>query len=273
MESKVDLFDSTYGNFETEVFARIRKKTFGEDFGQNSWTTAEEYRHWAEWLGLGENSHALEVASGSGGPAFFLSELYGCRVTGIDINDHGISVAADRAAARGFSGRLNFLLVNADAPLPFPDQCFDAIVCIDSANHFPHRLQVLKEWYRVLKSGGKAIFTDPVVVTGLVSNEELAARSSVGYFLFSPPGVNEGLVKEARFELDRTEDVTENAGAISGRWYEARAQDRDALLEIEGQQRFAGLQDFFSTVHRLTRERRLSRLAYLMRKEGAPLSA
>jgi hypothetical protein len=40
MERKVDLFDSTYGYFEADVLARVRRRTFGEDFGQNSWTTA-----------------------------------------------------------------------------------------------------------------------------------------------------------------------------------------------------------------------------------------
>ena len=47
MNRKVDLFDSTYRNFEADVLARVRQKTFGEDFGQNSWTTPEEYRRWA----------------------------------------------------------------------------------------------------------------------------------------------------------------------------------------------------------------------------------
>ena len=69
MNPKVDLFYGTYGHFEAEVLARVRRKTFGEDFGQNSWTTADEYRRWAEWLDLRESSHVLEVASGSGGPA------------------------------------------------------------------------------------------------------------------------------------------------------------------------------------------------------------
>ena len=92
MDAKVDLYDSTYGHFEASVLARIREKTFGEDFGQNSWTTAEEYREWSRWLELREGSHVLEVASGSGGPAMFLAELSGARVTGIDINAHGVIV-------------------------------------------------------------------------------------------------------------------------------------------------------------------------------------
>jgi SAM-dependent methyltransferase len=270
MSHKVDLFDSTYSHFEAEVLARIRQKTFGKDFGQNSWTTEEEYRRWAGWLDVHEGSRVLEVASGSGGPAIFLAELCGGHVTGIDINAHGVAAAVQRAQAHGFADRVTFEEADAGVLLPFPDHTFDALLCIDSANHFARRLDVLKEWHRILKPGGKALFTDPVVVTGLVSNEELAARSSIGYFLFAPPGVNERLIEEAGFELARQEDVTENAAAVSKGWHDARAEDYDALVQIEGEERYVNLQQFFSVVHRLTSERRLSRFVYMARKHENP---
>ena len=81
---------------------------------------------------------------------------------------------------------------------------------------------------------GRVLFTDPVVITGLVTNEELATRSSIGFFLFAPPGVNEHLIGEAGLALVRLEDGTENAARISTRWHDARAQDRDALVAISG---------------------------------------
>lgn len=269
MNRPVDLFYNTYSHFEAEVLARIRRKTFGEDFGQNSWTTADEYRRWAGWLALHEDSHVLEVASGSGGPAIFLAELCGGRVTGVDINAHGVATAIQRAQASGLSDRVTFREADADKALPFPDRSFDAVLCIDSANHFPHRLRVLKEWQRVLEPGGRLLFTDPVVVTGPVSNEELAVRSSIGYFLFAPPGVNERLIEEAGFELAQVEDVTDNAATVSKRWHDAREEDHAALVQIEGEERYAGLQQFFSVVHRLTSERRLTRFAYMALKREA----
>jgi SAM-dependent methyltransferase len=267
--AKVDLFDVTYSHFEEDVLARVRLKTFGEDFGQNSWTTADEYRRWSDWLGLDASSHALEVASGSGGPAIHLAKLCGGRVTGIDVNAHGVAAASRMALTHGLGECVTFREADANAPLPFPDRTFDALLCVDSANHFPDRLRVLKEWHRILKPGAKLLFTDPVVVTGPVSNEELAARSCVGYFLFVPPGINARLIKEAGFELMQQEDVTDNAAVVSKRWHDARWQDSDALIEIEGEERYLGLQQFFSTVHRLTSERRLSRVAYMARKREA----
>jgi hypothetical protein len=51
--------------------------------------------------------------------------------------------------------------------------------------------------------------------------------------------------------------------AIAGRWHEARAQFRDALVGDEGESTFDGVQRFLATCHLLAGERRLSRFAYL----------
>lgn len=263
MTRRVDLFDSTYGNFDEDVLAAIRMETFGRDIGQNSWTTVEEYDRFISWLGLAPEHHALEVASGSGGPARYLAEHAGCRVTGLDANASGVAAALAHAAASSAGARLGFRQADATQPLPFADGAFDALLCIDSMNHFPDRLAVLREWRRVLRPGGRAVFTDPVVITGPITNDELALRASIGLFLFVPPEVTEKFIEGAGFRLVRREDVSENAATVAGRWCEARARRRDELIRFEGEERFDGLQRFFGAVHHLTSERRLSRIAYV----------
>ena len=267
MAKHVDLFDSTYSHFDEQVLEAIRRETFGQDIGQNSWLTVEEFDRFISWLNLKPGQHLLEVASGSGGPARYLAKKTSCRVTGIDANENGIATASQSVTTSDLADSLSFRVADANAPLPFEDNTFDALLCIDSMNHFPHRLSVFKEWRRVLRPGRRALFTDPVVITGPVTNEELALRSSIGLFLFVPPGVNEQLIETAGLHLVQKEDVTENAALVSGRWHKARQRHKDALLAIEGEQRFEGLQRFFAEVHRLTSERRLSRIAYLVEKQ------
>jgi SAM-dependent methyltransferase len=265
MAKRVDLY-RTYSEFTEQVLETIRKETFGRDIGQNSWLTVEEYDRFISWLDLTSADHVLEVASGSGGPALYLASCVGCRITGIDANEDGVATATQSAAKSNQTDRVSFQLADANAPLPFVDESVDAIVCIDAMNHFPNRSAVLDEWRRVLRPGHRAVFTDPVVITGPVTNEELALRSSIGSFLFVPPSVNEQLVKNAGFHLIKQNDVSENAALVSGRWHEARQHHKDALLQIEGEERFTGLQEFFHAVHRLTSERRLSRIVYLIEK-------
>src|SRR5688572_8809630 len=265
MSNQIDLYNSTYGNFEEQVLTAVRQEAFGEDIGQNSWITTDEYDAFYSWLSLSPGAHILEIASGSGGPALYLAQKFKCRITGLDINEEGIKTANRQARATNITGT-TFQVADVNQRLPFDDGTFDAVMCVDSMNHFRDRLGYLKEWQRVLKSGKHALFTDPVVITGPVSNEELAARSNIGFFLFVPLEVTISLIKEAGFNLIRCEDVTSNIELTSGRWHASRQKHREDLIRIEGEERFDGLQKFFSTVHKLTSERRLSRFVFVAEK-------
>jgi hypothetical protein len=107
------------------------------------------------------------------------------------------------------------------------------------------------------------LFTDAMIVSGLVSSEEIATRSSIGFYLFLPPGENERLIAEAGFRLLAADDVTGDAATMAARWHDAREKRREALVEREGPDNFAGLQRFLDCVRRLSEERRVSRYAYL----------
>jgi SAM-dependent methyltransferase len=263
---QVDLYNNAYGDFGSDVEAAVRRETYGEDLGQTSWMTAQEWLALTDLLRVTQSSDVLEVGSGSGGPAVYLGLARGCRITGVDLNEHGVRNATRLAEARGIAERTQFRALDASQPLPFADASFDAVVANDAMCHIGRRPSVLREWYRVLRPGGRALFTDALVITGIVSNEELAIRSSIGFYLFIPPGENERLLREAGFTLLRVDDVTENAAEVARRRRDARARYREALVAREGEVNFEGLQRFLDCVHTLSLERRLSRYAYLAEK-------
>jgi len=267
----VRLYDNTYMHFATEVLAQVRAETFGEDIGQNSWLTADEYRKFFEWLRLSPTSNVLDVGSGSGGPSLFLARTVGCQVVGIDENESGIANSRRMATEQRLDGRVSFHHADAASTLQFEDRSFDAIISIDAINHLRNRLLVLRDWHRLLKPAGRLLFTDPITVTGMITRDEVAIRSKIGHFVFTPRGEDERLIQEAGFELLRCEDLTENAARVSKRWNDARESRRDELIGIEGEDGFEEVQQFLAVAHQLSSERRLSRFAYLARKRAGQI--
>ena len=167
----------------------MRREAFTEDLGQNSWHTREEHERLRSWLDLDPASRLLDVACGSGGPTLRLARLCGCHVTGIDLQAEGIAAAKAAAERDGVAERACFLQHDASQSLPFSDTAFDAVLCIEAINHPPDRPAAVREWWRVLKPGGRLVFVDPIIVTGPLTNEEVAIRASLGFYVFVPPGV------------------------------------------------------------------------------------
>jgi len=263
----VDHYGAQYGNFASTLYAEIRSEAFGEDIGQTGWLTAHEQDLFITCLRLSESTHLLDLACGSGKPTLRIATKTGCRVSGINLHSEGIANAKANAKELALETQAEFFQGDAAQRLPFENASFDAVMCIDAINHLPDRSGVLEEWHRVLKPGGRLLFTDPIVLTGPVSNEEIAIRASIGFFLFVPPGTDEGLLEQAGFEIERIEDRTQNMAENAAGWFDARARRESELSAIEGTDAFDGQQTFLDTAAKLASEKRLSRVAILARSK------
>lgn len=259
---KVRHYDAQYGRFSSELYAAIRREAFGEDIGQNSWLTTDEHDLFIASMSLTSDSRVLDIACGSGHTTLRIASRTGCSVSGVDIHEKAITEARDAAAQRGLSSRADFQVHDASKALPFDDAAFDALICIDAINHLPNRPVILDEWARVLKPGGILVFTDPIVVTGPLTAEEIAIRSSIGFFLFVPPGTDEKLLEDAGFDVKEVSDRTGNMADTARRRLIARQGHEADLRQIEGDETFEGQQRFLEVAARLAEERRLSRLAF-----------
>src|SRR5262249_59455990 len=166
----------------------------------------------------------------------------------------------------GVGEKAGFQVGDAAQRLPFPDCTFDAIPCIDGIKHFSDRLRETEYWSRLLRPGGRLLFTDPVIVTGPLAHTEIAARSSIGFFLFVPPSYDERIIVQSGLTLLVSENVTRNVAEIAERRRMSRAARSSALRQIEGDLAYERQQEFFKIAASVAKEGRLSRFVYVSEK-------
>lgn len=124
-----------------------------------------ERRPWNSYWALYEKAllmqtsgaRLLDFGSGPGDNGLRFACM-GYQVTGFDISEANIAIAKALFRKHGMSGE--FSVENAES-LPYADNCFDMVVGVDILHHVDIP-RALKECYRVLKPGGKALFREPV---------------------------------------------------------------------------------------------------------------
>ncbi len=98
----------------------------------------------------------LEVAPGPGSLAIELAKLK-YQVVGLDISKSFVEMAQTKARQAGVTAE--FRHGNA-SDMPFDAGTFDFIVCRAAFKNFTEPVQAIREMYRVLKPGGKALIID-----------------------------------------------------------------------------------------------------------------
>jgi ubiquinone/menaquinone biosynthesis C-methylase UbiE len=259
-------YDSNYGNFRQNVYEEVRREAFGEDIGQNSWLTADEQDKFLTWLALSPGKVLLDVGCGAGGPALRIAARTGCSVVGIDAHEQAVATGKQIAADRALASTVEFRALDASKPLPFSDGSFDVVTCIDAINHFQDRVGVLTEWGRILKPKGRVLFTSPIVMTGPLTNAEIAIRTSAGFYLLVPEGYDERAVAQSGLRLVTSENVTQNMAEVAERRRAARERWHVVLREIEGDQAYLAQQEYLSVAARIAKEGRLSRFLMVAEK-------
>lgn len=182
---------------------------------------AEKFDLWLPYLapvgdGLIERLHVhphqrvLDVACGTGEPAFSLARRYGDEVdvVAVDAADGMVRAARTKAEREGIRG-IAFRTMPAEA-LAFEDATFDRVICRFGLMLFSDPAQGLAEMWRVLRPGGRfalAVWGEAERMTSLrLTAEALDPHLPEGtktplmqVTSMGPPGVLEAALENAGF--------------------------------------------------------------------------
>ena len=109
----------------------------------------------AKSLQLKNGDAVLDAGCGRGTVACYLAQKYKLNITGIDIVGFELKMAKERAKKLKLKN-VNFLLKDY-SNTRFPSNYFDKIFTLETLVHSPSLRKTLKEFYRVLKPGGRLV--------------------------------------------------------------------------------------------------------------------
>ena len=105
---------------------------------------------------LGVDNFVLDAGCGIGGSSRLMAQLFHCRVMGVDLAQNFIEAANFLTQCTGLENKTKFKQ-GSILDLEFADNIFDAVLCQHVLMNIEDKAAAVKEFFRVLKPGGKLI--------------------------------------------------------------------------------------------------------------------
>lgn len=116
-----------------------------------------EYEAMLPWLPPAGRGTALDIGCGDGIHTMLLGRRFE-KMCGVDVNEHFIAIARDHAKAFGKRANLEFFSQPVER-IGFPADTFDVVLSVCVMEHIPNHEEVLGECLRILKPGGRILFS------------------------------------------------------------------------------------------------------------------
>jgi ubiquinone/menaquinone biosynthesis C-methylase UbiE len=162
------------------------------------------------------DDHILDIGSGIGGPARYVANRFGCKVTGIDLTAEFCDVARHLTRLLRLEDKVKFEVGDALA-MPFPDASFNGAYSMNVSMNIAGKDALYREIHRVLKPGGWLVLSEIAKGDGgeLDFPTPWAAGAATS-FLATPEATRQGLMK-AGFEVTQLKSTLQESLAFGAR--------------------------------------------------------
>ena len=167
-------------------------------------------------LTVARGDHILDIGSGIGGPARYIAQRFGARITGIDLTAEFCEVARQLTQMLGLEDRVDFKQGDATA-MPFGDASFDGAYSMNVSMNIADKAGFYAEIHRVLRPGGWLVLSEIAQGPGGAPAYPTPwARTAESSFLATPQQTREGL-EAAGFAVSSLRETTEQSLAYGAR--------------------------------------------------------
>ena len=167
----------------------------------------------AERARIGKGTRVADFCAGLGGPARYFAYRYGADVTGIELTPARAKGAEELTRRVGLENSVRVIEGNV-MQVPLDDASVDVVVSQEALLHVPDKPRALKEAYRILKPGGRLVFTDWVAHRPLSDADKTLMWDGMAVTNLYDLPTYAGLVGEAGFTVGSVEDLTREWGEI-----------------------------------------------------------
>jgi SAM-dependent methyltransferase len=182
-------------------------------------------------LRLKPNDVVLDLGCGKGATSIFLAKHFGVYVIALDLWTSA-QFLNDKFAARGYADRIYAVQRDATQPLPFPNNYFDAIFCMNSFNFYGGNMNFLTHILKHLRPG-KQLCIGSEVLSNEFTAEQMANPPEVYAFKLPPPNEHVN-VFEDDFRKQHTscwwQELFQSSGLLNVE-YCHELEDADAIYE------------------------------------------
>lgn len=201
----------------------------------------------ADLIQPGPREVVLDVGCGYGGFARYISRRFGCRVLATNISERELEYGRELTAQAGLDDLVDLEWADFHK-LPYDDASFDFYSSQEAFLHAADKKAVLAEALRVLKPGGKLVFTD-LLIRASATPEDRARiydRLKLSDMWDMPDYIS--ALEALGFEVEQQQDWSENV-APTYRWVReqllARRAEFDERLGAEMVDRTAAALQFW----------------------------
>ena len=167
-------------------------------------------------LSVTAKDHLLDVGSGIGGPARYMTHRFGCKVTGIDLTAEFCDVARHLTKLMGMEAKVDFRQGDALA-MPVSNGSFDGAYSMNVSMNIADKSAFYREIRRVLKPGGWLMLSELAKGPGGPLDYPTPwAATAAESFLATPEETRAGLEAEG-FEIAKFRDTAEDMRAYAVR--------------------------------------------------------